>query len=168
MGPVARLAKAVTAIMACRMKRARRVAKASCPSPTCAGCSTAAVNWTTSTFTCNASATAGSHGTTRNVSDSATPNVGSASFQCDDGTWDQLSGSCKGPVVTAMGWDTCPQPKCDRLPKQFDPAGATVAANCGPVRMGHFQDHLTTIVAQYHSVPAVHCLGGAALPTTAA
>lgn len=70
--------------------------EASCPGPTCAGCSTAAVNWTTSTFTCNASATAGSHGTTRNVSDSATPNVGSASFQCDDGTWDQASGSCGG------------------------------------------------------------------------
>lgn len=70
--------------------------KANCPSPTCSGCTTAGVNWTTSSFTCSASATAGSHTTTRNVSDSTAPNVGSASFQCDDGTWAQTSGSCGG------------------------------------------------------------------------
>ncbi len=70
--------------------------KANCPGPTCASCTTSGVNWTTSSFTCNASATAGSHGTTRNVSDSAAPNVGSASFTCANGTWDEASGSCGG------------------------------------------------------------------------
>ncbi|WP_173202613.1 Hint domain-containing protein [Sphingopyxis sp. BSNA05] len=70
--------------------------KASCPSPTCASCTTASVNWTTGTFTCSASATGGSHITTRNVTDNTAPNVGSASFECDDGTWDQASGSCGG------------------------------------------------------------------------
>lgn len=70
--------------------------KANCPSPTCSGCTTSGVNWTTTSFTCSASATAGSHTTTRNVSDGAAPNVGSASFQCDDGTWVQSSGSCGG------------------------------------------------------------------------
>lgn len=74
--------------------------KASCPSPTCASCTTASVNWLTSSFTCSASASGGSHGTTRNVSDGAAPNVGSASFNCSNGSWNQNSGSCSGASCT--------------------------------------------------------------------
>lgn len=70
--------------------------KANCPAPTCSGCTSSGVSWSTGSFICNASATAGSHTTTRNVSDSAAPSVGSAAFQCDDGSWSQTSGSCGG------------------------------------------------------------------------
>lgn len=68
--------------------------KANCPNPTCASCTTANVNWATSSFTCTASAVGGSHGTSRNISDSASPSVGSATFMCDDGAWSKTSGSC--------------------------------------------------------------------------
>ncbi|GEM_PF-4538743 len=70
--------------------------KANCPGPSCSSCGTGGVSWNTSSFICNASATGGSHNTTRNVSDGAAPNIGSASFKCDDGSWTKVSGSCGG------------------------------------------------------------------------
>ena len=77
--------------------------KANCPAPTCSGCTTSAVTWNTSSFICNGSATAGSHGQVRNLTDSTAPNVGSASYECDDGTWNQASGSCGG-ASCALPW----------------------------------------------------------------
>lgn len=77
--------------------------KSSCPSESCASCLTETVNWTTSTYSCAATATGGSHNTTRNVSDSAAPGVGSAAFTCANGTWAQDSGSCGG-ASCALPW----------------------------------------------------------------
>ena len=74
-----------------------------CPAESCADCGTS-VSWTTSTFSCGASVTSGAHGATRSsVTDSTAPGVGSASFQCNDGTWDQTSGSCGGASCTLDG-----------------------------------------------------------------
>lgn len=70
--------------------------KVTCPAPSCASCTTQTKNWVTGSFTCSASASAGAHGTNRNVSDSAAPSVGSATFNCNNGTWAQTAGSCGG------------------------------------------------------------------------
>lgn len=75
----------------------------SCTVMPCGDCTTQTVNWATGAFTCSASAASGPDGVSRNVSDSTAPSVGSATFSCGNGNWEQVSGSCSG-ARCALPW----------------------------------------------------------------
>lgn len=63
-----------------------------------ASCTTQTKSWTTGSYTCSASATAGPNGQNRTISDPNpypdAGNYGSAVFQCQDSVWVKQSGTC--------------------------------------------------------------------------
>ncbi|MDE2767606.1 MAG: fibronectin type III domain-containing protein [Chloroflexota bacterium] len=96
-----------------------------------ADCATSTETWTVDDDSCSASVTGGTHGATRSVNDPATGTTsGSATFECNDGDWDEQAGStcnreCSGGPAT---WKGANSTSCSAtLARQ--PHGGTSTAN---------------------------------------